>query len=91
MRKACTTLGTERATPHDPPYTRHDDHGPRVWCDAMNRIQNHREGGIAGVYDGHGYAEENKRIMGSGRAKEHPSVKGVGAPTNVLALINRVG
>ena len=31
--------------------------------DAMNRIQNHREGGIASVYDRHGYAEENQRIM----------------------------
>jgi hypothetical protein len=29
----------------------------------MNRIQNHREGGIASVYDRHGYPEENKRIM----------------------------
>ena len=29
----------------------------------MNRIQNHREGGIASVYDRHGYADENKRIM----------------------------
>ena len=29
----------------------------------MNRIQNHREGGIATVYDRHQYAEENKRIM----------------------------
>jgi hypothetical protein len=31
--------------------------------DAMNRIQNHREGGIASVYDRHGYADEDKRIM----------------------------
>jgi len=31
--------------------------------DAMNRIQNHIEGGIASVYDRHGYADENKRIM----------------------------
>jgi hypothetical protein len=29
----------------------------------MNRIQNHREGGISSVYDRHGYSEENKRIM----------------------------
>ena len=29
----------------------------------MNRIQNHKEGGIASVYDRHGYAEETKRIM----------------------------
>ncbi|MGD9769051.1 MAG: tyrosine-type recombinase/integrase [Pseudolabrys sp.] len=31
--------------------------------DAMNRIQNHVEGGIASVYDRHQYADENKRIM----------------------------
>jgi hypothetical protein len=29
----------------------------------MNRIQNHREGGIASVYDRHQYAEENKKVM----------------------------
>ena len=54
----------ERATPHDLRRT----HGSTVTAlgfgrDAMNRIQNHREGGIASVYDRHGYAEENKRIM----------------------------
>ena len=31
--------------------------------DAMNRITNHKEGGIADVYDRHRYSEENKRIM----------------------------
>ena len=31
--------------------------------DAMNRIQNHKEGGIASVYDRHEYADENKRVM----------------------------
>ena len=31
--------------------------------EAMNRIQNHKEGGIASVYDRHQYAEENKRIL----------------------------
>jgi hypothetical protein len=29
----------------------------------MNRVQNHREGGIADVYDRHEYATENKRVM----------------------------
>jgi hypothetical protein len=28
-------------------------------ADAMNRIQNHKEGGIGSVYDRHQYAEEN--------------------------------
>jgi hypothetical protein len=31
--------------------------------DAMNRIQNHIEGGIGSVYDRYGYADENKRVM----------------------------
>jgi hypothetical protein len=31
--------------------------------DAMNRIQNDKEGGIASVYDRHEYADENKRVM----------------------------
>jgi integrase len=64
MRKVCSSLGVERATPHDLRRT----HGSAITRlgygrDAMNRIQNHREGGIATVYDRHGYAEENKRIM----------------------------
>jgi hypothetical protein len=29
----------------------------------MNRIQNHKDGGIASVYDRHEYAEENKKVM----------------------------
>lgn len=52
------------ATPHDLRRT----HGSTVTAlgfgrDAMNRIQNHKEGGIASVYDRHGYADENRRIM----------------------------
>jgi hypothetical protein len=31
--------------------------------DAMNRIQNHREGRIADVYDPHHYEAETKHIM----------------------------
>jgi hypothetical protein len=29
----------------------------------MNRIQNHKEGGIADVYDRHDYAAETKHVM----------------------------
>lgn len=51
-------------TPHDLRRT----HGSTITAlafgrDAMNRILNHREGGIASVYDRHGYAEETKRVM----------------------------
>jgi integrase len=64
MRDICATLGVERATPHDLRRT----HGSAITRlgfgrDAMNRIQNHREGGIADVYDQHKYADENRRIM----------------------------
>jgi hypothetical protein len=44
--------------------------------DAMNRIQNHREGGIASVYDRHQYADENKRVMEATAAKIMALVEG---------------
>jgi integrase len=65
MRDICAELRVnEKVTPHDLRRT----HG--TWItrlgfgrDAMNRIQNHIEGGIADVYDQHRYADENKKIM----------------------------
>ena len=42
----------------------------------MNRVQNHKEGGIASVYDRHGYAEENKRVMESVAARIMRLVEG---------------
>ncbi len=64
MRAICQRLGAARATPHDLRRT----HGTTITAlgfgrEAMNRIQNHREGGIADVYDQHEYADENKRVM----------------------------
>ena len=65
MRKLCASLGiAEKITPHDLRRT----HGTMVTRlgfgrDAMNRIQNHREGGIADVYDRHGYEVENVQVM----------------------------
>jgi integrase len=66
MASVCRKLGVERATPHDLRRT----HGSTITGlgfgrDAMNRIQNHREGGIADVYDRHGYEAETKTIMES--------------------------
>jgi hypothetical protein len=29
----------------------------------MNRVQNHKEGGIGSIYDRHSYADENRRVM----------------------------
>jgi integrase len=65
MRTICRKLVVdEKVTPHDLRRT----HGSTICAlgfgrDAMNRVQNHIEGGIATVYDRHGYAEENKRVM----------------------------
>jgi hypothetical protein len=72
-----------RATPHDLRRT----HGSTitklgVGRDAMNLIQNHKEGGIGDVYDRHEYAAENKRTM-------EPNLlalaQGNAAPRNVIA------
>ena len=65
MRDICAKLGVdEKVTPHDL---------RRTFCskvtalgfgrEAMNRVTNHKEGGIADVYDRHRYSEENKKIM----------------------------
>jgi integrase len=64
MRDICTKLKIERATPHDLRRT----HGSTVTAmgfgrASMNRIQNHKEGGIADVYDRHDYAAETKTVM----------------------------
>ena len=64
IRTICRQLNVERATPHDLRRT----HGSTVTAlgfgrDAMNRIQNHKEGGITDIYDRHGYETENKRVM----------------------------
>jgi integrase len=64
MREACKKLGGERARPHDLRRTHGSTiTGLRFGRDAMNRIQNHREGGIADVYDRHEYADENRKVM----------------------------
>jgi integrase len=80
MRAICTELRVnEKATPHDLRRT----HGTTVTRlgfgrDAMNRIQNHREGGIGSVYDRHEYADENKKVMEA--VAEH-IVQLVGSPS----------
>jgi integrase len=79
MREICSKLAIERATPHDLRRT----HGSTVTAlgfgrDAMNRIQNHREGGVTDTYDRHGYADENKRIMETVAARIMALVEGQG-------------
>jgi integrase len=70
MRDVCRALDVDRATPHDLRRT----HGSRITAlgfgrDAMNRIQNLKEGGIADVYDRHHYEAETKHIMETVAAK----------------------
>jgi integrase len=66
MRAICATLKVERATPHDMRRTFSSKVTKLGFGrDAMNRVTNHKEGGIADVYDRHHYEEENKKIMGA--------------------------
>jgi integrase len=66
MRDICAKLKIERATPHDlrrtalTAITR-----LKFGRDAMDRIANHKEDGVTDVYDRHGYAEEDQKIMES--------------------------
>jgi integrase len=83
MRAICAKLKVERATPHDLRRT----HGTMIAAlgfgrDAMNRIQNHVEGGIASVYDRHQYSAENKKIMETVAAHIMTLIEGV--PANVI-------
>jgi integrase len=65
MRAVCAKLGVaDKVTPHDLRRT----NGTTITKlkfgrDAMDRIQNHRKGGITDVYDIHKYADENREIM----------------------------
>jgi integrase len=78
MRDICTKLKIE------PPVRPHDlrrTHGSTITGlgfgrDAMNRIQNHKEGGIADVYDRHRYEAESKNIMESVAGKIIATVEG---------------
>jgi integrase len=64
MRDISKQLDVEAARPHDLRRT----HGTTITSlgfgrDIMNRIQNHKEGGISSVYDRFSYTEEMRRVM----------------------------
>jgi integrase len=66
MRDICEQLKVQRTTPHDMRRT----FGSTVTRlgfgrEAMNRILNHREHGIATVYDRYSYEKEDQHIMES--------------------------
>jgi integrase len=86
MKMICKALAAKPATPHDLRRT----HGTTITAlgfgrDAMNRVQNHKEGGIGSVYDRHAYAEENKRVMETVAAKLMALAQGTGTD-NVIAF-----
>jgi integrase len=86
MRDICKRLGIEdKVTPHDLRRT-HGSTRLGFGLDAMNRIQNHREGGIADVYDRHRYESENKRVMETVANHILALAEGRGETTNVVAL-----
>jgi integrase len=87
MRAISKKLGVEPVRPHDLRRT----HGSTITAlgfgrDAMNRIQNHTEGGIASVYDRHGYADETKRVMKAVASKIMALVEGRSAGGKVVPL-----
>ena len=91
MRAICKKLGVERATPHDLRRTFATKvTGLGFGKDAMNRVTNHKEGGIASVYDRHQYAEENRRIMETVAARIISLVEG-GGDANVLTFARSNG
>lgn len=88
MRQLCAKLGVDRATPHDLRRT----HGTAITRlgfgrDAMNRVQNHKEGGVTDIYDRHRYEAENKRIMEAVAA--HIIVLAEGGADNVVRMDGR--
>src|SRR5262249_20727555 len=86
MRAICQKLGVERATPHDLRRTFSTKvTGLGFGREALNRVTNHKEGGIASVYDRHQYADENKRVMEAVAAHIIALVEGL-ADDNVVPL-----
>jgi integrase len=88
MQSICKRLGVEqRTTPHDLRRT----FGTRITGlgfgrEAMNRVQNHKEGGIADVYDRHEYQEENKKVMETVATRIISLAIGIEEQINVIPL-----
>ena len=54
----------------------------------MNRIQNHKEGGIGSIYDRYSYAEENRRVQEAVAERIMSLVEG---PKEVSKVVRLVG
>src|SRR5262245_9794987 len=87
MRTICAKLKAERATPHDLRRTFSTKvTGLGFGREALNRVTNHKEGGIASVYDRHGYAEETKLVMDAVASKIMALAEGRSAGGKVVPL-----
>jgi integrase len=88
MREICDKLGIKSgATPHDLRRTFSTTvAGLGFGRDALNRITNHKDGGIASVYDRHGYADENRRVMEATAARIMALVEGRAEDGKVVSL-----
>jgi integrase len=90
MRACCAQLGVDRATPHDLRRT----HGTTIAAlgfgkDILNRIENHREGGISSVYDRHHYGPEIERVMEAVAAHVVMLAEGGAGAGNVVHMIGK--
>jgi integrase len=88
MRQICDDLGIEsKVTPHDLRRT-FSTVVTRLGFgrDALNRVTNHKEGGIASVYDRHSYAVENQRIMEAVAAHITALAEGKDLDANIVRL-----
>ena len=56
----------------------------------MNRIQNHKEGGIGSVYDRHRYSAENQKIMEAVAADITALAEASPTSNNVTAVLSRL-
>ena len=86
LREIVAELKIERATPHDLRRT------CLTWItrlgfgrDAMDRVANHKTSTVTDVYDRHGYADEDKRIMAAVARHVIGLVEGT-ATSNVVSL-----
>ena len=88
MRNLCNRLNVgEKVTPHDLRRA-HDTTVAALGSsrDRLNRLRNHREGGIATVYDRHSYAHENRVIQEAVAKRIMELVKGSEAGSKVVPL-----
>jgi integrase len=90
MRIICAKLGiADKVTPHDLRRT----HGSTVTAmgfgrSIMNKIQNHKEGGISDVYDRHSYGPEIQRVMAAVADRIVGLAEGADETTNVVRFNN---